>query len=466
MQEIIVIGGGLSGLSTAYLLQQKAKAQNIAISVKVLEKAERSGGKIWSRSEEGFLCEWGPNGFLTNKPQTLELCKQLGVDSKLLASNDNARKRFVVSDGVLHKLPHNQVEFLTNSLISWRGKLRIAGEFFVGKKETQSDETLANFTRRRLGDEALRKLIGPMASGIFAGDPEQMSLQACFPRINQLEQEYGGLLKAMLLLMRKHHREQKAGNVVSSPAGPGGVLTSFANGIEELTHALVNAIGAENILTTMGVDEINQVNEKWQIITQDKIFIADKIVCATPAYATAKMLHRQDIELSNELNKITYSPLVVACLGYDQKQIAADLNGFGYLFAQGEDDLVLGSLWDSSIFANRAPDGKVLFRSMLGGALHPDVLELSDAQLQAKLESSLVPLMKIHGKPELVQIYRHKKAIPHYRLGHLQLVNNIMNLSKQHNGLFITGNAYFGVGINDCVAASDKCAQNILVSLI
>ncbi len=463
MQEIIVIGGGLSGLSTAYLLQQKAKAQNIAISVKILEKSERSGGKIWSRSEAGFLCEWGPNGFLTNKPQTLELCKQLGVDSKLLASNDNARKRFVVSDGVLHKLPHNQVEFLTNSLISWRGKLRIAGEFFVAKKETQSDETLANFTRRRLGDEALRKLIGPMASGIFAGDPERMSLHACFPRINQLEQEYGGLLKAMLLLMRKHHQQKKSGNVVASPAGPGGVLTSFANGIDELTQALVNAICTENILTIMGVDEINQVNDKWQIITKDKIFLADKVVCATPAYATAKMLQKQDVKLSNELNKITYSPLVVACLGYDQKQIDADLNGFGYLFAQGEDNLVLGSLWDSSIFANRAPDGKVLFRSMLGGALNPDVLELSDQQLQVKLESSLVQLMKIKGKPELVQIYRHQKAIPQYQLGHLQQVNKIMNLSKQHDGLFITGNAYFGVGINDCVASSIATVNQVLV---
>lgn len=462
MQEVFVIGGGLSGLSTAYLIKEKARVNGLFVNVKILEKEARSGGKIWSKSENGYLCEWGPNGFLTNKPQTLDLCKQLGINHKLLASNDNARKRFVVSDNTLHKLPHNQIEFLINSLISWPGKIRIAGEFFVSKKEHKSDETLADFTRRRLGTEALKKLIGPMASGIFAGDPEQMSLHACFPRINQLEQEYGGLLKAMILLMRKHHQEKKSGNVVASPAGPGGVLTSFANGIEELTQALVNAIGADNILTTVGVDEIKQIDEKWHITTQSEVFIADKLVCAAPAYATAKMLQSQDLELSSQLNEIAYSPLVVACLGYDKKQIAADLNGFGYLFAQGEDDLVLGSLWDSSIFANRAPDGKVLFRSMLGGALHSDVLTLSDELLQEKLESSLVPLMKITGKPELVQIYRHNQAIPHYRLGHLQLVDKIMNLSKQHRGLFITGNAYFGVGINDCVAASNKCATDVI----
>lgn len=463
MQQIIVIGGGLSGLATAYQIQQQAQAQNLAVNVKVIEKEARFGGKAWSRQESGYLCEWGPNGFLTNKPQTLELCQSLGITGQLLPSNDNARKRFVFSRGKLHKLPHNQIEFLTNSLISFKGKLRIAAEFFVPQRHASSDETLADFTRRRLGDEALNKLIAPMAGGIFAGDPEQMSLQACFPRIYELEQGYGGLLKAMLRLTRQHNRDKKAGKVVASPSGPGGVLTSFSGGIQELISALSDAIGRDNLIQTAAVNKISQLqNGQWQVTAGNEVYAADKIVCAAPAFASAEMLHDLDANLANSLQQINYAPLIVVCLGYAQAQINADLNGFGYLFARGEDEALLGTLWDSSIFAARAPDGKVLLRSMLGGASHPQVMNLADQQIQQLVQKSLETTLGIRAVPELVKIYRHAQAIPAYALCHKDLVAKIMEQASHHPGLFITGNAYTGVGINDCVASAVATAKQVL----
>src|SRR5512136_2537354 len=218
MKKAIIIGGGISGLSTAWLLRAKAQAAGKELDITLLEKENRPGGKIWSIHEEGYLCEWGPNGFLDSKPQTLELCRQLGAGESLLRSNDNARKRFIYADGVLHRLPENGKTFLQSKLISWPGKLRLAMELFVSGAPQDVDETLAAFGKRRLGEEALKKLIAPMVSGIFAGDPETMSLKSCFPRIAELEAQYGSLIMAMIKLAKQKKKERAAGKAVASAA--------------------------------------------------------------------------------------------------------------------------------------------------------------------------------------------------------------------------------------------------------
>ena len=329
----------------------------LAVEVTVFEREGRTGGKIWSIKEEGYLCEWGPNGFLDSKPMTLELCDRLGIRDRLERSNDNARKRFIYSGGMLNRLPENGPMFLQSKLISWPGKLRLAQEFFKPQRTDGVDETLADFARRRLGAEALDKLIGPMVSGIFAGNPETMSLQSCFPRIHELEQQYGGLLRAMIRLAKQKKAEIKAGKQVASAAGPGGVLTSFVDGIQELTDATVAGLKGA-VRTGQAVTGIKPIDGGWELRLADgSNFDAELVVSAAPAHVLNELIWPLDGQLSELLAGIPYAPMNVICFGYEREKIARDLDGFGYLIPKKEGCQILGTLWDSSIFPERAPRG-------------------------------------------------------------------------------------------------------------
>ena len=458
MKKAIVVGGGISGLATAYLLQKKALAAKIELEITLLEEEPRVGGKIWSIKDEGYLCEWGPNGFLDNKPQTLELCRALAAGQQLLRSNDNARKRFICSGGMLHQLPENGPSFLKSKLISWPGKLRLAMEPFAAKPPQDVDETLAAFARRRLGDEALRKLIGPMVSGIFAGDPETMSLKSCFPRIAELEREYGGLIWAMLKLAKQKKKEIAAGKAVASAAGPGGILTSFRSGLQTLTDILADRLGSDAVVRGRKVIKVVKGGEglPYRVVTDAGDREADVVVLATPAYATAEMVREMDTYMCHALLEIPYATMTVVCFGYERDRVRYDLNGFGYLIPKEEKMNTLGTLWDSSIFENRAPAGRVLLRSMMGGACFPKLINLSDAEVVDRVQADLKTIMGITAPPSFIRIFRHEKAIPQYVVGHEHRVTMLEDKLRSHPGLFLAGNSYRGIGLNDCVAAADR----------
>jgi len=462
MTQIIIIGGGISGLSAAFTLEQLAAREKLDIRTTLLEKDCRIGGKIQSIHEDGFLCEWGPNGFLDNKPNTLDLCRQLNVSDRLLRSNDNARKRFIYSGAQLHQLPESGPAFLKSKLISWPGKLRLAGEFLVPAKRGGDDETLADFARRRLGTEALEKLIAPMVSGIFAGDPEQMSLASCFPRIAQLEQEYGGLLRAMVKLAKQKKAERKAGKQVASAAGPGGVLTSFEGGIQDLTDALASALHGE-IRCNSEVTAIRSLGGGYEVsLASGDRLEADLVLCAAPAYALAAMTSSLLPDLGPILEEIPYAVMNVVCFGYQRDKIGHSLNGFGYLIPRREGRHTLGTLWDSSIFPNRAPEDKVMLRSMLGGATNPGAIDLTEAEVIAQVREDLQRIMGISVEPDFVRVFRHHRAIPQYRVGHASRLQALQNQVAEHPGLFVSGNAFFGVGLNDCVNASTLAAEKMI----
>jgi len=465
MTKIAIIGAGISGLSTAYAIERLAAEAGLDVEVEVLERNDRTGGKIWSIREEGYLCEWGPNGFLDSKPMTLELCDRLGIRDQLERSNDNARKRFIYSGGDLHRLPENGPMFLKSQLISWPGKLRLAREMFVPKRIDGADETLADFARRRLGAEALDKLIGPMVSGIFAGDPENMSLQSCFPRIHELEQEYGGLLKAMLKLAKQKKAEARAGKQVASAAGPGGVLTSFVAGIQALTDSTVQGLKGQ-VRTNAAIAGLKAVDGGWQISLDDgSSFDAEIVVSAAPAHVLTNLVRSVDSELADLCAAIPYSPMNVVCFGYQRGRIERDLDGFGYLIPKKEGCNILGTLWDSSIFPQRAPEGHVLLRSMFGGATNPGAIDLSDEEVLKRTMHDLKKIMGISAEPDFVRIFRHARAIPQYTPGHARRLAAIEGRLKGQNGLFVTGNAFFGVGLNDCVNASNQVAAKVIESL-
>jgi oxygen-dependent protoporphyrinogen oxidase len=462
MKKIIIIGGGISGLATAWLLRSKAKAAGKQLHITLLEKEAQVGGKIKSIKADGYTCEWGPNGFLDSKPQTLDLCRALGVEGNLHRSNDNARKRFIYSGGELHQLPDGAPAFLKSRLISWPGKLRLALEPtpFIASAPAGVDETLADFGRRRLGGEALDKLIAPMVSGIFAGDPETMSLISCFPRIAELEREYGGLIRAMIMLAKKKKRDQAEGKVVSSAAGPGGVLTSFREGIQYLSDALAASLGAI-VRPGVAVTSVAKGGSVPYLVkcSDGSQYEADVVIMASPAYAVADMLAGLDNGITGVLQQIPYASMTVICFGYSRGQIVRSLDGFGYLIPKKEGRNTLGTLWDSSMFENRAAEGKVLLRSMMGGACFPEYVKLSDDEVVARVRQDLKMTMGINAEPEFVRVFRHPQAIPQYTVGHGARLQKLEELLKVHPGLILTGNSYRGIGLNDCVAAAERAAD-------
>ena len=457
MNKISIIGGGLSGLSLAYILLSKNKD----IELSVIESDHRPGGKVWTDRSDGFLCEKGPNGFLDSKPKTLELCSSLGIDP--VRSNENAKKRFIFMNNRLNALPESPPAFLKSDIISWTGKLRMLYELIAAKGP--DDETVSDFIIRRLGKEALETLIDPMASGIYAGDPHTMSIKSCFPRIKELEQEYGSLIRAMIKIQKQKKQERKkTGNSTVSVA-PGGTLTSFINGAQTLTDTLADSIG-DRLKLGVTVQGISKKHSSYLVHTSGGDIESEVVVMASPAYASSAILNDLDSEISELLADIPYPHVAVVCFGYKKENITNSLNGFGFLIPHKEKKNILGTLWDSSVFPNRASEGNALLRSMTGGAKHPEIADMDDDKVINLVFDELKPIMGLKTDPDMARIYRWDRAIPQYLLGHSFRLDLIHKKLRNHAGLYLTGNAYRGIGINDCITNSYELADEILKSIL
>ena len=292
-----------------------------------------------------------------------------------------------------------------------------------------------------------------------------MSLKSCFPRIHELEQDYGGLIKAMLKLAKKKREEVKAGKAVASAAGPGGVLTSFRGGIQELTDAVAAGLSGK-VLAGSGVEKISAKAGGFLLDLEDgQQLDAEMVVTAAPAYAVAGMLDEFNAKSSAILRQIPYATMNVICFGYQRDQIDFDLNGFGYLTPKAEGRNTLGTLWDSSIFENRAPEGKVLLRSMMGGAANSIAINYSEDEVQARTMNDLKKIMGIDCDPEFVRIFRHHHAIPQYICGHAERLRALEDSLSDVSDLILTGNAFYGVGLNDCVNAANQAAGKVVKRL-
>jgi protoporphyrinogen/coproporphyrinogen III oxidase len=448
--RLVIIGGGITGLSLAYFLLEKKPSLDII----VLESEKKAGGKIWTDRVDGFLCEGGVNGFLDNRPKTLELASKLSLTP--LRSNDNARKRYIYSGGRLNLLPESPPAFFLSNLLSPFGRLRIVWEMFV-PKWTGGDETLAHFAIRRLGKEAYEKLIDPMASGIFAGDPYKMSLKSCFPKVYNLEQKYGSLIRGMLKLQKE---SKKTGKKVGT--GPGGVLTSFYDGMEAVINALTLCLG-DRLRTESQVVSVDKNGIKYSVYLSGGSNIeADAVVFATPAFKTAGMIKDIDKNLHSTLGEIYYPSISVVCLGYRREKIKHSLDGFGFLVPGREGRKILGTLWDSSVFPNRAPEGHVLLRSMLGGARKSELALESADKLVNIVMDELKDTMGINAQPDLAKVFTHEKGIPQYSQGHGKRLDTIAQICSKLRGLYITGNAFHGISVNDCIENSYSLAESIL----
>lgn len=462
--KIAIVGGGISGLSLAHFLTDRTAGPQVPSStprqpsfdtdVTVLEAEDRPGGKIRTEKADGYLCEWGVNGFLDNRPRTLEVAK--GLELKVQRSSDAARKRFIYLHGRLNLLPESPAAFLTSGVMSPLGKLRIALEPFI--PANKDDETLQDFAVRRLGRQAYENLIDPMASGIFAGNPEKMSVESCFPKIKAMERKYGSLVKAMISIGREAKKTGKG----PVGAGPGGVLSSFSGGMERLIAALRAPLG-ERLRTGCRAEGIEKLGAGYRLhIENGQKIEAGSVVLACPAYEAARVLKDFDKGLSGLIGDIEYPAVSVVSLGFRKEKITFPVDAFGFLVPFKEGVKILGTLYDSSIFPERAPGGHVLLRVMAGGARASALAMLADEKLLALVLGELGKILGLRQDPDFVKIFRHERAIPQYPLGHQERLRKMEGALAAHKGLFITGNAFRGVALNDCIDNSFALAQNII----
>jgi oxygen-dependent protoporphyrinogen oxidase len=288
-----------------------------------------------------------------------------------------------------------------------------------------------------------------------------MSMKNCFPRIKELEQEYGSLIKALFKIRKQKKAQMKNKSTSQVSVAPGGTLTSFYNGAQTITDTLAEKTG-DRIKLGVCVKGISKNNNMYQVQTSDETFDADMVVIATPAYASSEILKDMDREISNELSRIPYPHVSVVCFGYNREKVKHPLNGFGFLIPYIEGRKILGNLWDSSIFPNRASEGHVLLRTMVGGAKFPELGELDDDRLVNLVFDELKPILDLQADPDMVRVYRWDRAIPQYLLGHTRILEALDERLKNHHGLYLTGNAYRGIGINDCIENGYKLAEEIM----
>jgi oxygen-dependent protoporphyrinogen oxidase len=458
MVDVVILGGGISGLATAYHIQEMVKEEDFNIDLTLVEKEDRLGGKIKSVREKGFLCESGPGGFLDNKPDTLELAREFGL--KTLPSNEASKKRLIFTGNRLRRVPESPGSFLKSDILSWRGKLRVFLEPF-SRPGDEEDETIAAFGERHLGREAQEKLISPMVIGIYAGDSEKLSLKSCFPVMLKIEKEGGGsLLKAMFKRMKKAKKKSKAR---ASPS-PSGTLTSFKDGMETLPDALKEALDARIWTGKEAINISKREGSGFEIILkgEDLPTSADLLILALPAYSAAEALMSLDDRLSDELSKIPYVPASVVCMGYRKEDVPSPLDGFGFLVPKIEERRILGCRWDSSTFEGRSSTGHVLLWCIVGGAINPDLALKNNQALLDLVKAELKDTMGLESDPSFIKIFRHEKAIPQYTVGHSKRLEEIEEVLKEYPGLFITGNAFKGIGINDCTRNAPIVARKVI----
>ena len=462
MRRIVIAGGGISGLAIAWAIRRRDPRADVV----VLERSARTGGNIRTDYVDGYICETGPDGFLDNAPDTLQLVRTIDLESRLLPSSDAARKRYIFLHGALQEVPTSPGAFVTTPLLSLQGKLRVACEPFA-RRNGEVEESIFEFAARRIGHEAASVLVDSMVSGIFAGDSHALSLRACFPRMAQFEDEHGGLFRALIAL----RRNRRKGDAVGAPSGR---LTSFTGGMTELIDRLTQKLG-DAVRTSTPVLELKNRSDVqghrsgwpargYSLVTGRGDLEADAVVLAGPSADSAVLLRGLDPVLADALEEIPSAPLAVVCLGYDATKVerCRAIDGFGFLVPRGQHVRILGTLWESSIYPNRAPAGKTLLRVMIGGACDPDAVALDDGELLSAVRRDLAQTMGLSCAPEFTRIIRHRRGIPQYVKGHLGRLRRIDTLLGVHPGLFLAGNSYRGVSLNACVSEAEPIAERVL----
>ena len=465
--RLVVVGAGVSGLAAAHRAVELAGARGRPLALTVLDGADRVGGTIQTEHRDGFLVECGPDSFLSEKPWALALCRRIGVEDRLIRTDDRFRRTFVVHRGRLHPLPEGfQLlaptrlwPLVSSRLFSWPGKLRMACDLVL-PRGGDPDESLGAFVRRRLGREALERVAQPLVAGIYTADPDELSLSATMPRFLEMERRERSVILALWRAARR---------APAAAAGASGarwsLFVTFARGMEDLVQTLAARLPAGAVRLKEHVTGVAREGGRWRIATAGGVsHEADALVLAPEAHQAARMLRYVDLGLAHLLEEIPYASSGTVSLAYRRSDVRHPLDGFGFVVPHAERRPIIACTFSSVKYAGRAPEGHVLLRVFLGGALDEAVLEGDDAALVQTARDEIGPLLGITAEPRFARVARHARAMPQYHVGHSARAHAIEQAAARHPGLRLVGGVYRGVGISDCVRSGEEAAESVLES--
>ncbi|QDT65048.1 protoporphyrinogen oxidase [Calycomorphotria hydatis] len=466
--RIGVVGGGLAGLTAAHKLVEELNAADISFEGTLFEASPRCGGVIETIHDGDYLLERGPDMFMT-KPAAMSLCERLGITGHIIPTNSEFRRSLVLHNGKPKPIPSgfsllspgNPWAILASPVFSPLGKLRLGWEYFVPKKTTAEDESLEDFTVRRLGREVFERLIEPLVAGIYTADPSKLSLQATMPRFIEMEQQHGGLIRANLAGKK----------TTAKDAGTGaryGMFAGLDDGMSVLINALVKRLETKfELRTNTIVRELSRTEEgTWLLDVGDSESVEfDAVVLALRANVSSRQLSKISPSLSELLGKIRYASSAVVTTCYELSDFDSRMDAFGLVVPSRENKQTLAVSLSSRKFPGRAPDGQIVLRSFLGGAMRPEVLEKTDNELIQIARKELREFFGVEAAPLCTTVTRWPEAMPQYELGHLQLVRDIEQQLQSHPTLALTGGGYEGVGIPDVIAHAEKSAKELVSRL-
>ena len=466
-KSAIVIGGGITGLTAAYHLRQEAEKRGIPLEVILLEASNRVGGVIQTEHRDGFIIEHGPDAFITSKPWAKALCEELGLADKLIGTNPNVRRSFVVRKGKLLPVPEGFymmapgaiTPFLKSPIFSWSGKFRIALDLLIPRRNDADDESVAAFVRRRLGKQAFERMAQPMIGGIYTSDAENLSLNATFPRFLDMEREHGSIIKALLAQKRKSAQTSR------STSGPRySLFQSFTAGMQTLIEILAEQL-SDCIRLKHTVTNIQHIGDEegWGVcLDGGEVLMTDGLCIVLPAHQTANIISLVSADLVDKLSTIPYTSSVTVNLAFRREDVIHPLNGMGFVVPITEGLNLVGCSFSSVKFENRAPTDHVLLRAFVGQNTNLFYEGPNSTELVTTVLKEVSDLLGIKKEPIFSVVSQHTQAMAQYLVGHKKLVSEIDELVENFSGLALAGNAYYGIGIPDCINSGQQAAVKLL----